>query len=92
MFDYSVITPVAAREREFYIVPLSEEDRYVGVEGAAATYEPARLDLLLEILNGYLAMGQKADHYETEHYRYSRLAPKGMLAIAVPRHEDDRST
>lgn len=84
MFEYSVITPVAAREQEFYIIPLSEEERYLSPDGGIDTYEYARLDLMLEILNGYQAMGH-AEHFETEHYRYTRQAPVGMLAKAVLR-------
>lgn len=83
MFEYSVITPVAAREQEFYIIPLSEEERYLSPDGDTGTYEYARLDLMLEILNGYQGMGH-TDLYETEHYRYTRQAPRGMLAKAVP--------
>ncbi|WP_162903141.1 hypothetical protein [Taibaiella koreensis] len=89
MFDYSVITPTAAPEKEFYIIPLSDEDRYADPGGAAGTYEYARLDLMLEILNGYQAMGHGRDSFDTEHYHYSRQAPKGMLARAIPRQDNE---
>ena len=86
MFDYSVVTPVADREQVFYIVPLAEEDRFVDVDGNATGFEFARLDLMLEILNGYQLMPHGSPAYETEHYHYSReVTDKGMLAKVTAR-------
>ncbi len=84
MFDYSVITPADDQERHFFIVPLADEDRFVSDSGP---YTVARLDLMLEILNGYQAhVQQHSDSFETEHFHYSRVQlEEGMLAKVTAR-------
>ena len=82
MFEYSVITPVADKERTFFIVPLSKEDQFVDTDCDSGVYEYARLDLMLEIMNGYQAnLHHASGVFETEHYLYSReQLSEGMVA------------
>lgn len=86
MFEYSVITPVTDKEQTFFIVPLADEEHFVNTAGAQA-YESVRLDLMLEILNGYHAHAHgHLGNFETERYRYSRMElNKGMLAKVTVR-------
>jgi hypothetical protein len=85
MFEYSVITPTNTNENTFFIVPLEEEERFT--TAYAGAYTSARLDLMLEILNGYQThAGRHMGTFETEHYRYSReQLEKGMLARVTAR-------
>jgi hypothetical protein len=87
MFAYSVITPVEDQEHTFFIVPLAEEERFVATGTEPGLYTSARLDLMLEILNGYQEyLHQHADSFETEHYHYSKTQlDKGMLARVTAR-------
>lgn len=87
MFEYSVITPVADKEKTFFIVPLADEDHFVNTAPGLPTYESVRLDLMLEILNGYQAHAHgHLGSFETEHYRYSRMElSKGMVAKVTVR-------
>ncbi len=87
MFEYSVITPVADKERTFLIVPLADEEHFVNAVAGDKAYESVRLDLMLEILNGYQAHAHgHLGNFETEHYHYSRMElHKGVLAKVTPR-------
>lgn len=87
MFEYSVITPSADKDNTFFIVPLEEEEHFIAADNNAGTYQSVRLDLMLEILNGYQAhRNQHAGSFETEHYHYSRTElEKGVLAKVTSR-------
>lgn len=86
MFEYSVITPADDTENTFFIVPLADEERFVSSDCDTGKYAYARLDLMLEILNGYQAQAHRhSGSFETEHYRYSKeQLDKGMLARVTP--------
>ena len=87
MFEYSVITPTDDQEQTFFIIPLADEQHFVPAGSDQGAYEYARLDLMLEILNGYqMHVNKHSDSFETEHYHYSReQLGKGMLARVTAR-------
>ncbi len=72
MFTYSVITPTTENEQHFFIIPLEKEMQFVDPDCDSGDFEYARLDLMLEILNGYQKMPHGAHSFETEHFTYSR--------------------
>lgn len=87
MYEESVITPVKQKETVFYIVPRVLEDQFVDLDCDTAEYEYARLDIMLEIINGYKAMPPHVTEYKTEHYQFVKEGNgKGILAKAIPVH------
>ena len=85
MYEESVITPAQQKDRVFYIVPRELEDRFVDLDCDTAPYEYARLDIMLEIINGYREMPPHAAEYKTEHYQFIKERnDKGILARVIP--------
>lgn len=81
MYEESVITPSDAKDSFYYVIPTAIESRFIDFEGNTARYEYARLDIMLEIINGYRSKKEQGVYFETEHYRFSREGMKeGILA------------
>lgn len=87
MYEESVITPVAAVNEVYYIVPRSLEDTFVDLDCDVPKYEYARLDLMLEIVNGYKQMQQHTSDLKTDNFHIERGSPlPGVLAKVTPLH------
>ena len=85
MYEESVITPSNAVNEVFYIVPSAAEDQFVDVDCDTGRYEYARLDIMLEIINGYKAMPAGGAAFQTEGFKYERSdMPAGALARVTP--------
>jgi hypothetical protein len=85
MYEESVITPVKQKDSIFYIVPRALEDQFVDLDCDTAEFEYARLDIMLEIINGYKTMPSHATEHRTDHYQFVREGNrKGILAKAIP--------
>lgn len=87
MYEESVITPVKQKDSVFYIVPRALEDQFVDLDCDTAEFEYARLDIMLEIINGYKTMPPHITEYKTDHYQFVKEGnSKGILAKAIPIH------
>lgn len=85
MYEESVITPVQQKDSVFYIVPQPLEDQFVDLDCDTGQYEYARLDIMLEIINGYREMPPHASEYKTKHYQFIKGGnDKGILARVIP--------
>ncbi len=85
MYEESVVTPIKQLDEVYYVVPKELEDQFVDLDCDTPVHEYARLDIMLEIINGYKMIPHGRSDFETEHYRFEKSGlGKGILAKVIP--------